>query len=602
MKNKISIDELVRQGIAKGEEPHNLGAWANMERMLDGKDPYQQEEEDSRRKPWLFMLLGLIACSTAVIGGYNYLSNTNNTTQNSINKNAVAKVSPTTDLAASGIIEDHVTTIVENSLTTEDLKKSSSPYTKTTKSIVEKSNSLFDPHKEETIVVANHTQNIAKETKQLRNTSRSNISQKITSQTQSKIAKVSTLDKGIDTKAIQHSLESINKQTNQTELIAKTTSLPILVDSKGQQVAPTIQEKHTDTINATKLTYRIEQDRFGNKKHVVDSSKFKIVEEKERVVVNPRYVELTAQQEEEAQRRTAIASNAEFIAPPKIEPISSETSNDHSVGLQAKASSSKEAKSKKSFFSMFKTLAQKVNQKAIQIAHTPVPIYTGMFAGVNAALINTQHNFGGFQGGFTAMTPLSRLFSLQTEARLMHKNNSGYTVRDNKSTIINKTVDNTSWTHGTIYNYEIDSVSTGYNLKSFYTLQVPVLLNAHIKKFNAYGGVHLNYGFRMNTSATQSSSPLYVSDTVTTGASYVERTNTTPKFTRDDFSSRLGLGYTIGGSYNFNSQLYLDLRMSNLFWDNTQGAAKQEISDVFFKIPSFQLSLGYRFRKFDKER
>jgi hypothetical protein len=40
--------------------------------------------------------------------------------------------------------------------------------------------------------------------------------------------------------------------------------------------------------------------------------------------------------------------------------------------------------------------------------------------------------------------------------------------------------------------------------------------------------------------------------------------------------------------------------MSNLFWDNTKGAAKKEISDVFFRIPSFQLSLGYRFRKFEK--
>jgi hypothetical protein len=36
----VPIDDLFREKLSGGEEQLNLGAWANMERMLDGKNPY----------------------------------------------------------------------------------------------------------------------------------------------------------------------------------------------------------------------------------------------------------------------------------------------------------------------------------------------------------------------------------------------------------------------------------------------------------------------------------------------------------------------------------------------------------------------------------
>jgi hypothetical protein len=44
MENRIPIDDLFRDVLSQGKEQLNLGAWANMERMLDGKNPYSQEE------------------------------------------------------------------------------------------------------------------------------------------------------------------------------------------------------------------------------------------------------------------------------------------------------------------------------------------------------------------------------------------------------------------------------------------------------------------------------------------------------------------------------------------------------------------------------
>jgi hypothetical protein len=40
MGKQIPIDDIFRNGLSEGQEQLNLGAWANMERMLDGKNPY----------------------------------------------------------------------------------------------------------------------------------------------------------------------------------------------------------------------------------------------------------------------------------------------------------------------------------------------------------------------------------------------------------------------------------------------------------------------------------------------------------------------------------------------------------------------------------
>ena len=56
MQSKNSIDMLVRQALEGGQEQLNLGAWANMDRMLDGKNPYAKAEDDDKKRGifWLF--------------------------------------------------------------------------------------------------------------------------------------------------------------------------------------------------------------------------------------------------------------------------------------------------------------------------------------------------------------------------------------------------------------------------------------------------------------------------------------------------------------------------------------------------------------------
>ncbi len=595
MKNNISIDELVRQGVAKGEEPQNLGAWANMERMLDGKNPYQKEEEDRKRRPWLILLLGFALCTTAVVGSYAYFFSGDS--QN----NLAATPGNATEFQAPSNQENlSLTNQESDSDEIVSFEESNNEYNNTASSNLESElyasnapiqssvapNEFVKREAEQAqgsieIEDSNSVQNssFADETIEAKNDMAPNITEP-------------TIAKPTINPTTNNVKKEVAKEKNK---IANKTAL------ENKNIEPTITEKYMDTMNVTEVTKTYKRDYEGKKKLVTDSIKYQIVEEKERVVVNPRYVELTKAQEEAAQRKTAIASNEPMVAPQSMKTMEAETvakSKKPEVSLEANTQSSKK---KRSFFSLFKSAAQKVNQKGINMAHTPIPIYTGMFVGLNAALINTPHNFGGFQAGLTAMTPLSRLLTLRTEARFIHKNNSGYTVTDNRHDIISTTVDATSIFKTDIYKYQIDSVSRGYNLKNFYSLQMPILLSANIKKFNAYAGLNVNYGFRMNVNSTQRSNPITYSDTVENGVAYTPRVSSTMKFTSDDFGSRLGLGYTVGGAYNFNPNLYVDLRMSSPFWDNTKGAAKQEISDVFFKIPSFQLSIGYRFRKYKPE-
>ena len=58
MENRIPIDDLFRNTLSQGREQLNLGAWANMERMLDGKNPYSEEEK--KKKRWL-PIIGIVA-------------------------------------------------------------------------------------------------------------------------------------------------------------------------------------------------------------------------------------------------------------------------------------------------------------------------------------------------------------------------------------------------------------------------------------------------------------------------------------------------------------------------------------------------------------
>ncbi len=79
MSNNISIDELFREGLSHGKEQLNLGAWANMERMLDGKAPYSNDDNAPKKKKRILPFWIIIAGISAIlsIGALSLLKSPN---------------------------------------------------------------------------------------------------------------------------------------------------------------------------------------------------------------------------------------------------------------------------------------------------------------------------------------------------------------------------------------------------------------------------------------------------------------------------------------------------------------------------------------------
>jgi opacity protein-like surface antigen len=68
------------------------------------------------------------------------------------------------------------------------------------------------------------------------------------------------------------------------------------------------------------------------------------------------------------------------------------------------------------------------------------------------------------------------------------------------------------------------------------------------------------------------------------------------QYARTDFGARFGIGYAVGVSYNFNPNIYLDLRLNKVMWDNTTTNSQRAVSNGVTKVPFTQLSLGYKFK------
>jgi hypothetical protein len=51
----------------------------------------------------------------------------------------------------------------------------------------------------------------------------------------------------------------------------------------------------------------------------------------------------------------------------------------------------------------------------------------------------------------------------------------------------------------------------------------------------------------------------------------------------------------------FNQNVYVDLRVTKNVWDDAKTLSAKEVSSNYFKVPTLQLSLGYRFKKFSTD-
>ena len=593
MEKNIPIDQLFKNNLSEGQEQLNLGAWANMERILDGKNPYAEEATNKKRKLVPFFLAFFILIGGLLTAGYINLSKSKSAKNKSLivsnqpqitQKGAVETIEPTNIPPTEN--NSSPTQPTNANASSNEQKNISNPEAKTTtkneNSGNEKGQDDFTLNKDNTSKnePAEPTDNLKSNAK---NTLKNQHAKPLDS-------KKEGLDKGI----IQSATNSIDetkgnkenqKITTDNNKIAKTTA------KKDTIAVIEIKEKTSKNGQSKNIEY----DTLGRYNKVVESTVSNIVEQENKPlakapVLNPRMVILSAEEELNASKRIDLI-------PMQEQKNQNPVVNNTSISSVKKETATKNTPSKNAYTN---SIFNKMKAFSNRMAMKKIEFFPGMSVGVNAAFINTEHNYGGFHFGVNNLIPVSNYFSILSELKLFYKNNSGYSVNDKKTSLFDHQADmNTlSSQNQTIHTTTIDSTTRKYNFRSFSTMELPIILQAHIGKFTPYIGFNLAYSFKLNT--TSITKNYAVKDTVilNNSVAYTQPTNASYEFMREDFGSRFGIGYTIGGSYSLNPNLYIDLRLSNVLKDNSKTLSAREISDGIFKVPFVQFSIGYRFKKF----
>ena len=624
MENRIPIDELFREKLGQGKEQMNLGAWANMERMLDGKNPYADEDGKKKRRFLPFFWMFLI--TTGIVGA-GYLVKTNLDSRSQLTSKAISQ--PISQLSQDEINASSQHAIQPQSIASNiELSNSNSTQTNSTQPSRSNKTSNISNKQQDSQLENNITKNDNKNnTKQgLSNASvKENALAKTNSATSinpkqnqqdalqsasglSSTKKANRSLKGkLSSSNLNPSGNSNNRDmqgTSQNDLNSSNTNQPTanaMVETKTNKVVeqfPMVTINQKTTRNRDGSIKSVSGDTVGistYEKVTEYSATETTVASIDPIVSNPRFKKLTEQEELNARqlRKDETSQTSSATSEPQPEKLESGVSIANNQKI-------KKATKQTGYFEDLKKFANDTYNKISNfLVYTPKPkLHLGMMMGVNASLSNSKNNFGGFQAGLTTITPMTDYFSFLAEFKFFYRNNGGYTINDISYNILNHTKDEVTIAHNTIHSYVKDSTVKTYNFKNFYSLELPLMVQLNSRSFGFYGGVNLAYNFRLKTTSKTKNYKVEYLDTVASSMPYYLPIDKGSVVNQNDFASRFGLGYVVGASYNFSPKLGLDIRLAQNVWDNSQSASSLEISRGFFKVPSIQISLAYKFRDF----
>jgi hypothetical protein len=201
----------------------------------------------------------------------------------------------------------------------------------------------------------------------------------------------------------------------------------------------------------------------------------------------------------------------------------------------------------------------------------------GITAGINANFFGPS-SFKGFQFGLTGDIIFNEKWNIMTEFKYFHRLNNSTQIDDNFYTYTQV---------GSQYRKDLQLNS--YSFSALHSLELPVSVRYHQGKFDFYAGGNFLYTFSINTgAATQPAvgvAPEFVS---------APGNDNSPTLNEADFSSRFGLGYLFGFSYQVAPKFNIDIRNVQTVWDNAASTGARSISNQLYKTPSLQLSIMYR--------
>lgn len=201
----------------------------------------------------------------------------------------------------------------------------------------------------------------------------------------------------------------------------------------------------------------------------------------------------------------------------------------------------------------------------------------GITAGINANFFGPS-SFKGFQFGLTGDIIFNEKWNIMTEFKYFHRLNNSTQIDDNFYTYTQV---------GSQYRKDLQLNS--YSFSALHSLELPVSVRYHQGKFDFYAGGNFLYTFSINTGAATQPAVGVAPEFVSTPG-----TDNAPTLNEADFSSRFGLGYLFGFSYQVAPKFNIDLRNVQTVWDNAASTGAKSISNQLYKTPSIQLSIMYR--------
>jgi hypothetical protein len=218
-----------------------------------------------------------------------------------------------------------------------------------------------------------------------------------------------------------------------------------------------------------------------------------------------------------------------------------------------------------------------------------------------AILFGGNTSFGnpgafGMQVGIAGLYSLGERLTLAAELRYVNHYFSNYSLDDKSVTFENvnsQQLSGVEW----LFSGTQNTLTSSYKINSFSALEMPVTLSYNLGRVSLLAGLNVAYAFPIkwnkqntyNTTNVQQTRPENQNPFLNSSFKVNER---------DDFASRLGLGYVWGLSYDFSRKVSLDARVSHILWDNGKGST--DAINRLFHIPAMQFSLGYYFGRKDK--
>ena len=632
-KDRINIDDFVREKLGAHTEKEDSAAWLKMKALLDKEMPERVAPIGFRfGKPLAFIAAALLL-GVLCVGGYQLTNKSNENQENTPNEVITSHNSNTPNSS---------TTAPDNTLpaSKEQIATTSNPVAienKVATSTVKVSEVLSSKMEEHGDAKAKAPQEVSKNTQEHQLLADENVSHAAHSsraksntigsvasfaKTHSKIAssKTNTVHtNGLPQRIQDHSIAQTKTEskrsggsTAKNEKLAQENPLQdkILAGTAGKKVSSALNKANKteaakeepvsdDSISSISIVTKETLTKSYPRKttNLVDTIAIeKVAVDKASKATDKAMA--TAESNKKDKTTTKDNNTTKDI---KLNASQNQAHKEPSLATNSKTkdnnvTTATETKKKKSSLNFL----QKMNlPEAIADAKRDLgnaQFYFGFNAGLNYTF-NNNSKFQGVQFGPTGELVFNKRWSLFGAINYFNRSGGKKTVNDNYANEVYSGTQDSIRGANYYFTIRTDSTNRYFNFSTLHSFEMPISLKYTVNKFCVLAGINLAYYLKVNVEEVDKKYGGVNPHVLVTNVSKPILLSSSPQLESSDFGPRFGMGYVLGLGYKITPAWQADIRMVNSFWDNASGNGAQRLSKDFYKLPSIQITIGYQFNR-----